>query len=108
MSFLDELKKVMEVDAQGNYSGFKPLPTAGDENSFFNLLSNFGESGEGNPYLKAFQRQTMRQAQPMNVGLLEMQRGGGMIPITPVQLESTEEKMQGLLDLMAMIKGPQG
>ena len=31
-----------------------------------------------------------------------------MIPITPVQLESTEEKMQGLLDLMAMIKGPQG
>lgn len=108
MSFLDELKKVMEVDAQGNYSGFKPLPTVEDKNSFFNFLSNFGESGEGNPYLKALQRQTMRQAQPMNVGLLEMQRGGGMIPITPVELESTEEKMQGLLDLMAMIKGPQG
>ena len=98
MSFLDELKKVMEVDAQGNYSGFKPLPSVDQTNPQTGI----------DRYLKALQRQTMRQAQPMNVGLLEMQRGGGIIPITPVQLESTEEKMQGLLDLMAMIKGPQG
>lgn len=98
MSFLDELKKVMEVDAQGNYSGFKPLPSVEETNPQIGI----------DQYLKALQRQTMRQAQPMNVGLLEMQRGGGMIPITPVELESTEEKMQGLLDLMAMIKGPQG
>ncbi len=98
MSFLDELKKVMEVDAQGNYSGFKPLPSVDQTNPQTGI----------DRYLKALQRQTMRQAQPMNVGLLEMQRGGGMIPITPVQLESTEKKMQGLLDLMAMIKGPQG
>lgn len=98
MSFLDELKKVMEVDAQGNYSGFKPLPTVEETNLQAGI----------NQYIEALQRQTMRQAQPMNVGLLEMQQGGGMIPITPVQLESTEEKMQGLLDLMAMIKGPQG
>jgi hypothetical protein len=98
VSFLDELKKVMEVDAQGNYSGFKPLPSVDQTNPQTGI----------DRYLKALQRQTMRQAQPMNVGLLEMQRGGGMIPITPVQLESTEKKMQGLLDLMAMIKGPQG
>lgn len=98
MSFLDELKKVMEVDAQGNYSGFKPLPTVDQTNPQTGISQ----------YLEAAQRQLMRQAQPMNVGLLEMQRGGGMIPITPVELESTEEKMQGLLDLMAMIKGPQG
>ena len=98
MSFLDELKKVMEVDAQGTYSGFKPLPTVEETNPQTGI----------DQYLEALQRQTMRQAQPMNVGLLEMQRGGGMIPITPVELESTEKKMQGLLDLMAMIKGPQG
>lgn len=102
MSFLDELKKVMEVDAQGNYSGFKPLPTVDQTNPQQDMNADI------NQYIAALQRQTMRQAQPMNVGLLEMQRGGGMIPITPVELESTERKMQGLLDLMAMIKGPQG
>ena len=51
--------------------------------------------------------QLQQISQPMNTGLLNLQVGGGMIPITPVELESTEEKMQGLLDLMAMIKGPQ-
>lgn len=102
MSFLDELKKVMEVDAQGNYSEFKPLPSVEETNPQQDVAVG------SNKYLEALQRQTMRQAQPINVGLLQMLRGGGMIPITPVQLESTEEKMQGLLDLMAMMQGPQG
>ena len=102
MSFLDELKKVMEVDAQGNYSGFKPLPKVEETSPQQDMQAGI------NQYIDALQRQTQRQAQPMNVGLLDMQRGGGMIPITPVELESTEKKMQGLLDLMAMIKGPQG
>ena len=98
MSFLDELKKVMEVDAQGTYSGFKPLPTVEETNPQTGI----------NQYIEALQRQTMGKARLMNVWLLEMKRGGGMIPSRPVELESTEEKMQGLLDLMAMIKGPQG
>lgn len=98
MSFLDELKKVMEVDAQGNYSGFKPLPAVEETNPQAKI----------DQYIQALQRQTMRQAQPMNAGLLEVHRGGGMVPTAPVRPESTEEKMQGLLDLMAMIKGPQG
>ena len=62
-----------------------------------------------NKYVEALRWQTMRQAQPMNVGLLEVQQGGGLMQLrAPVQLESTQEKMQGLLDLLAMIKGPQG
>lgn len=61
-----------------------------------------------NKYVEALRRQTMRQAQPMNVGLLGVRQGGGLMQPAPVQLESTQEKMQGLLDLLAMIKGPQG
>ena len=102
MSFYDELKKIMDVDAEGNYSTFKPLPTVEETNSNQDMQAGI------NQYLDALQRQTKRQSQPMNVGLLDMQRGGGIIPITPVELESTERKMQGLLDLMAMVKGPQG
>jgi uncharacterized short protein YbdD (DUF466 family) len=47
-------------------------------------------------------------AQPMNTGLLNLQTGGGIMPVQEPELESTQEKMQGLLDLLAMIKGPQG
>jgi hypothetical protein len=44
----------------------------------------------------------------MNTGLLNLQVGGGVMPVQEPELEGTQEKMQGLLDLLAMIKGPQG
>jgi hypothetical protein len=52
--------------------------------------------------------QLQQLSQPMNTGLLNLQVGGGVMPVQAPELESTQEKMQGLLDLMAMIKGPQG
>lgn len=52
--------------------------------------------------------QLQKVAQPMNTGLLNLQVGGGIMPLQVPELESTQEKMQGLLDLLTMIKGPQG
>jgi hypothetical protein len=82
-NFLDELKKMMDVDKDGTYSTFKPLQSVEEAKRQEQLMGALRSMGDMD-----FRPQAINA--PAMGG---MQRGGGMIPIQQVQMSDPAGQM---------------